>query len=108
MATCFGAVRVRSFDKLTVFDVIMRNVRKQQVCHRNYTRRARKRKQQTVQEEGKIDIGDILSGSGASSGNRKLVAGNNTVTKKSTQDTVVKVWQGSEERTSLLRKGEKK
>jgi len=84
----------------------MRNVRKQQVCHRNYTRRARKKKQ-TVQEEGKIDIGGILRGSGASSGN-KLVAGNGTATKKSTQDSAVKVWQGSEERTSLLRKGEKR
>lgn len=105
MATCFGAVRVRSFGQLTVFNIVMRNVRKQQVCYRNYTKRARKRKQ-TIQEEGKIDIGGILRGFGASYGN-KLVAGN-AVTKKSTQDTAVKVWQGSEERTSLLRKGEKK
>ena len=59
-----------------------------------------------MQEERKIDIGGILSGSGASSGNEVVVG--TTATKESTQDTVVKVWQGSEERTSLLRKGEKK
>ena len=60
-----------------------------------------------MQEEGKIDIGGILSGFGASPGN-KLVVSNSTATKKSAQDTAVKVWQGSEDRTSLLRKGEKK
>ena len=105
MATRFGAVR--PFGQLTVLNTVMRSVRKQQACHRNYTKRARKRKQ-TMQDEGKIDIGGILSGSGASSPGNKLVAGNNTATKKSTQDTAVKVWQGSKERTSLLRKGEKK
>ena len=103
MATCFGVVR--PLGQLKVFNIIMRNVRKQQDCHRNYTRRAR-RKKQTMQEERKIDIGGILSGSGASSGNKVVVG--TTATKESTQDTVVKVWQGSEERTSLLRKGEKK
>ena len=60
-----------------------------------------------MQEEGKIDIGGILSGFGGSPDN-KLVVTNNTAIKKSAQDTVVKVWQGSEERTTLLRKGEKK
>ena len=104
MATCFGGVR--PFGQLKGFNTIMRNVRKQQDCHRNYTKRAR-RKKQTMQEERKIDIGGILSGSGASSGNYKVVTGT-TATKESTQDTAVKVWQGSQERTSLLRKGEKK
>ena len=61
-----------------------------------------------MQEEGKIDIGGILSGFGASPSGNKLVVSINTATKKSAQDTAVKVWQGSEERTSLLRKGEKK
>ena len=104
MATCFCGVR--PFGQLTFFNIIMRNVRKQQVCHRNYTKRARKRKQ-TIQEEGKIDIGGILSGSGESSGN-KLVPGNNAAAGKSSQDTAVKAWQNSQERASLLRKGEKR
>ena len=99
MATCFCGVR-------PFFNVIMRNVRKQQVCHRNYTKRARKRKQ-TIQEESKIDIGGILSRSRESSGS-KLVPGNNAAAGKSSQDTAVKAWQNSQERASLLRKGEKR
>ena len=104
MATCFGAVR--PLGQLRVFNIIVCNVRKQQVCNRNYTKRARKKKR-TIQEEGKLDIGGILSGSGASPGN-KLVPGSDTTTNKSLQDTAVKGWQSSKERTSLLRKGEKR
>lgn len=108
MATCFGAVR--PLGQLRVFNIIVCNVRKQQVCNRNYTKRARKKKR-TIQEEGKLDIGGILSGSGASwsaSSGNKLVPGNDTTTNKSLQDTAVKGWQSSKERTSLLRKGEKR
>ena len=108
MATCFGrgapgrGVRQTQF---TVLNMIMRNVRKHPVCNRNYYKKVKSKKQNIPRD--KIDIDGILRSSRASSAANELVL-KNTSTKNSSQDKGVQMWQGSEERTTLLRKSEKR
>ncbi|KAL9958430.1 hypothetical protein ACROYT_G035442 [Oculina patagonica] len=78
--------------------------RKRLVCNRNYYRKA-KRKTRSIAQD-KIDIDGILGGSSGAGSFSKPVA--NTATKSPGDITAVEMWQGSDERTTLLKKGEKR
>ena len=100
MATCvtsLGPVRRRQFT------ILMGNIRKQDVYKKNYHDKNLRGKKQSVNED-KVDINGILRGSGESSG---MTAAVNRAQQPS-NDIGVQMWQGSQERTTLLRKGEKR
>ena len=95
MKIWLGVLQHRQSSFLNIY--VMRNVRKQLVCNRNYHRKVKRKTQSLAQ--GKIDIDGIL---GAPSCSKPNVAINK-------EDTAaVEMWQGSDERTALLRKGEKR
>ena len=103
MATWLGVVRCRQISFLDINSTW--NMRKQMVCNRNYYRKVR-RKEKSI-AECKIDIDGILSGSG-SVGPSKVAPSSTAVSKSSKDSEAIKVWQSSDERTALLKKGEKR
>lgn len=103
----FGGGQSTSLDKIT------KNIRRPAIYNRNYHHKILRRKKQSAIEE-KVDIQSILrsseKSSSESSSMRHSVSDANSLTaaKKPSKNVDIQMWQRSQERTSLLRKGEKR
>ncbi|XP_022793663.1 uncharacterized protein LOC111332568 isoform X2 [Stylophora pistillata] len=93
-------------------DTITNNIRSPAICNRKYHHKKLRRKKQSTCED-KVDIQSILrssESSGESSGMRHNASDANSLTaaKQPSRNVDIQMWQRSQERTSLLRKGEKR
>ena len=109
MATSARLFRVGQVIRL---DTITNNIRSPAICNRKYHHKKLRRKKQSTCED-KVDIQSILrssESSGESSGMRHNASDANSLTaaKQPSRNVDIQMWQRSQERTSLLRKGEKR
>ena len=77
-----------------------------QLVHRNLSRAVKGKKQKVIEDN--IDIQRILGGSGVNSSEKSQSGAANDSPKDQAKSEAFKKWQASEERTNLLKQGERR
>ena len=95
-----------SYVPFTGFSVTVLRKIPRQLVHRNLSRTVKGKKQKAIKNN--IDIQGILGSSGVNSGRKSLSDANNDSPKDQAKDEAFRKWQTSEERTNLLKQGERR